>query len=68
MTDDFRWSEGKSDVAIVDAAISLARQISKAFSARHGRPPSYEAERLAILLEAFQYAADVAPIDLPETP
>lgn len=68
MIDDFRPSEGESDIAIVDGAIRFARQISKALSERRGQPPSDEAERVAILREAFQYAADVSPIELPEAP
>ena len=54
MTDDFRASERASDLTIVDAAMRFAQQISKALRATRGRLPDDEAERAAILLEAFE--------------
>lgn len=66
MTDDFRPAGDERDVAVIDGAMRLARQISRALGARGGRPPSDDAERAAILREAFDYAADMAPIEFPE--
>jgi len=54
MTDDFRSSEREGDLTIVGAASRLAQQISKALRTRRGRQPFDEAERAAILREAFQ--------------
>jgi hypothetical protein len=54
VTDDFRASERASDLTIVDAAMRFAQQISKALRATRGRLPDDEAERAAILREAFE--------------
>ena len=54
MTDDFGSAERESDLTIVGAAIQLAQQISKALRATRGRLPDDEAERAAILREAFE--------------
>jgi hypothetical protein len=54
VTDDFRSFERESDLTIVGAAIRLAQQISKALKDGRGYRPLDEAERAAILREAFQ--------------
>jgi hypothetical protein len=54
VTDDFRSPERESDLAIVGAAMRLAQQISKALKTGRRSQLSDEAERAAILREAFQ--------------
>jgi hypothetical protein len=63
MTDDFGLAERESDLTIVGAAIQLAQQISKALRTTRGRPASDEAERTAILREAFECSVGAVPHD-----
>jgi hypothetical protein len=66
MTDDFQSAEGKGNVALVNAATRLARQISKTLGAGNARGVFDEAERAAILREAFGGAVDAAQPDVRE--
>jgi hypothetical protein len=63
VTDDFRSTERDSDFTIVAAASRLARQISKVLNTGRGSRAFDEAERAAILSEAFQCAASGGPHD-----
>jgi hypothetical protein len=63
MSDDFGLAERESDLTIVGAAIQLAQQISKALRTTRGRLASDEAERTAILREAFECSVGAVPHD-----
>jgi hypothetical protein len=67
MTDDLQWYENEG--SLVDAAMRLARRVSRALGAQRGRRPSSEAERAAILREAFEQAAGAElPGPVPAAP
>lgn len=66
MTDDFQSYE--NEIQLVHAAMRLARRVSRALGAQRGRP-SGEAEREAILREAFEDAAGAElPGPIPAAP
>jgi hypothetical protein len=66
VTDDFQSHE--NEVQLVHAAMRLARSVSRALGAQRGRP-SGEAEREAVLREAFEHAAGAElPGPVPAAP
>jgi hypothetical protein len=66
VTDDFQSYE--NEVQLVHTAMRLARRVSRALGAQRGRPSS-EAERQAILREAFDHAASAElPGPIPTAP
>jgi len=66
VTEDFRSCESTNDVAIVGAAMRLARQISQALRAGRRSQHFDEAERAAILREAFQSTVGAVRADAAE--
>jgi len=63
MTDEFGCAEQQQNPLIVEAAIRMAQHISRSLSMTR-RPGSLdEAEREAILREAFEGAAVVMPFE-----
>jgi hypothetical protein len=66
VTDDFQSHE--SEVQLVHTAMRLARRVSRVLGAQRGRP-SGEAEREAILREAFEHASGAElPGPIPAAP
>jgi hypothetical protein len=67
VTDEFQSYE--NELQLVHAAMRLARRVSRALGAQRGRRSSGEAEREAILREAFEHAASAElPRPTPAAP